>query len=378
MKKKKRRIKKKPFFFLLIIVFLVIITLSSCSAKDKKNIKTNAESEKKVEKNVKKEKETKKSLSLVMVGDVLIHEAIYKDALNADGTYEFDQMFDEVKPLLEGYDLRYCNQESIIGGKNLGISGYPNFNSPDEIGKTVVDLGFNMIGLANNHAFDKGEKAINYSINYWKQYDNIITAGSYLSSEERNNIKIYEKNGIKYAFLAYTTGINGNKLSKDYLVNIYDKDQVKNDIDKIKDADLIIVAMHWGNEYTNEPTQSECDIAEYLSSLGVDLIIGTHPHVVQPITYIGDTLVIYSLGNFISNQLVIGINPAIGLLIGLEIELDENNNVQFNIIKKELIYSYSDNSKNFKVIPFSKMNNEILPNYQEVEKEYMNIVDKEL
>ena len=379
MKKKKRRIKKKPILFLLIIIFLVIFIISSCTNKDRKEVKITTESEKKVEKKLKNVKETKKRISLVMVGDVLIHEAIYKDALNNDGTYEFDQMFEEVKPLLEGYDLRYCNQESIIGGKNLGISGYPNFNSPDEIGNTVVDLGFNMVGLANNHAFDKGEKAINYSVNYWKQYDNIITSGSYLSEEERNNIKIYEKNGIKYAFLAYTTGINGNNLNgKNYLVNIYDKAQVKKDIDKVKEADVIIVAMHWGNEYTNVPTQSQREIAEYLSSLGVDLIIGTHPHVVQPITYIGDTLVIYSLGNFISNQLVIGINPAIGLLVGLDIELDENGKVQFSITKKELIYSYSDNSKNFKVIPFSKMNNDILSNYQEIEKEYMNIVNKEL
>ena len=379
IKKKKRRLKKKPIIFLILIIFIVIFLCFKCScnsSSDLKNFKKDNLNDRKVEledNNI----DSKKSLSLVMVGDVLIHESVYKDALNSDGTYDFSSMFEYIGPLIEDYDLKYCNQESIIGGKNLGISGYPNFNSPDEIGDEIVKLGFNMVGLANNHAFDKGETAINYSVNYWKQYDNVITAGSYLSSEDRNNIGIYEKNGIKYAFLSYTTGINGNSLSKDYLVNLYDKDKVKEDIEKVSSADLIIVAMHWGNEYTNEPTNSQREIASYLASLGVDLIIGTHPHVVQPITYIGNTLVIYSLGNFISNQLVIGINPAIGLLVGLDISL-EDAKVKFDIKKKELLYSYSDNSKNFKVIPFSKMSDDILKKYKDVEKEYMNIVNKEL
>ena len=135
--------------------------------------------------------------------------------------------------------------------------------------------------------------------------------------------------------------------------------------------------MHWGNEYTNEPTNSQRDIAKYLSDLGVDLIIGTHPHVVQPIEYVGDTLVIYSLGNFISNQLVVGLNPAIGLLLGIDITVDEDK-VNFKIRDEELIYSYSNNSKDFKVIPFSKMNDKILPNYKKVEAEYLDIVNKEL
>ena len=370
-RKKKRKLKKKPIFFLILMIILAIFLLCKCdkksSDKGSNNIENNNVNEKKDDSKDKKV-DSKKSLSLVMVGDVLIHEAVYKDALNSDGTYDFSSMFEYIGPIIKNYDLKYCNQESIIGGKNLGISGYPNFNSPDEIGEEVVNLGFNMVGLANNHAFDKGEKAINYSVNFWKKYDNVITAGSYLSSEDRNDLKVYEKNGIRYAFLAYTTGINGNSLSKDYLVNLYDKDKVKEDIEKVNSADVIIVAMHWGNEYTNEPTNSQREIASYLSSLGVDLIIGTHPHVVQPITYIGDTLVIYSLGNFISNQLVIGINPAIGLIVGLDITL-EDDKVKFNIL---------DNSKNFKVVPFSKMNNDYLKNYKDVEKEYMNIVNKEL
>lgn len=353
--------KRKKLLIGIVVVIGLILLLISLKPNQK-------------EKSIKKKQEQKKHLSLVMVGDVLIHEAVFKDALEKDGTYNFDKMFQEVKPLLKNYDLKYCNQESIIGGKNLGISGYPAFNSPDEIGDTITKLGFNLIGLANNHAYDKGEKALIYSNQHWDKKD-IIKSGSYASPEERDNIPIYEKNGIKYAFLAYTTGINGSKLpsGKEYLINIYDKDQVKKDIEQVKDkVDFIMVAMHWGDEYTNTPTNSQKEIANYLASLGVNLIIGTHPHVVQPIEYIDDTLVIYSLGNFISNQLVIGENPAIGLLVGLDVTLDKKITMKIN--KKELIYSYSDNGANFKVIPFSKMSDKTLNNYQEVEKKYLDIV----
>ncbi len=369
---KKKRLKKKPIIILIIGIIAVIVGIKYI--KPEKNIEKN----KKVKdvKDVKVIKEKKdKTMSMVMVGDVLIHESVYKDAYQ-NGEYNFDSMFSFIKPMIKDYDLKYCNQESIIGGKNLKISGYPAFNSPDEIGDTIVDLGFNVIGLANNHAYDKGEEAILYSNQYWSN-KGVIKEGTYSSFDERDSIQVYEQNGIKYGFLAYTTGINGNKLpqGKEYLINIYDEDKVKEDIGKIKDkVDLVMVAMHWGDEYTNTPTNSEREIASYLSSLGVDMIIGTHPHVIQPIEYINDTLVIYSLGNFISNQLVLGVNPAIGLLLGVDIKITDDG-PKFDIRQKELIYSYSDNSTKFKVIPFSKMNNDILKDYKTVEQEYLAIID---
>ena len=270
------------------------------------------------------------------------------------------------------YDLKYVNEESIIGDPSLGYSGYPGFNAPEAIGDNLVDLGFNLIGLANNHAMDKGEKSILNSNNYWKS-KNVITAGTYSSQEERDTIPIHEQNGIKYAFLSYTT-VTNTRAPKSYLLNMYSDDTVKKDIDSIKDkVDVIIVAMHWGEEYTNTPTNEEVRIANYLSSLGVNLVIGTHPHVVQPIEYINDTLVIYSLGNFISNQLVLGVNQGIGLLVGLDITLKDNK-VEFNIKKKELILSYSEQSTKFKVIPFSKLTDNELKDYKTVEAQYMDIV----
>ena len=366
MKKRKVKIVSVLIFILIIASIIMGIIVLKPSNKKQNKIEDKKET---IEKNLTKQ------MSLVMVGDVLTHDSVLKDALKSDGTYDFKDMFTYIEPMIKDYDLKYVNQESIIGGSQFKVSGYPTFNAPDAIGDNLVDMGFNIIGLANNHAYDKGESAIIYSNSYWKS-KNVIAVGTNSSLEERNSIEIYEKNGIKYAFLNYTTSLNGVSLSSDksYLVNMYSKEQVSNDIDKIKDkVDVIIVAMHWGDEYTNTPTNSEKEIASYLSSLGVDLIVGTHPHVVQPIEYIDSTLVIYSLGNFISNQLVLGLNPAIGLMVGVDITVDENG-TKISLKEKELLYSYSNNSTNFKVIPFSKLSDEILPDYKNIESKYMSIV----
>ena len=369
MSKKRKRKVKKGFKLILIIILIFILFLGYKMFIKKDNKEVKKENKVKV---VEKKEKKDKSMSLVMVGDVLTHDSVLADAKGSDGTYDFSNMFTYIKPIIKDYDLKYVNEESIIGDPSLGFSGYPGFNAPEAIGDNLVDLGFNLIGLANNHAMDKGEKSILNSNNYWKS-KNVITAGTYSSQEERDTIPTYEKNGIKYAFLSYTTVTNA-KVPKPYLLNMYSDEIAKKDIDSIKDkVDVIIVAMHWGEEYTNIPTNEELRIANYLSSIGVNLIIGTHPHVVQPIEYIDDTLVIYSLGNFISNQLVLGENPAIGLLLGLDITLKDDK-VKFDIKDKELLYSYSENSTKFKVIPFSKLTEKELPNYKTVETKYMNIV----
>lgn len=369
---KKRRIKKKALLFLIIALFIIsmVIFLINQSEKnvEKSKVKVNESKE-----DVVVEQPKEKKMSLIAVGDVLIHESVYKDAYK-NGKYDFSNMFTHIKPILSKYDLKFCNQESTIGGSVLGISGYPSFNSPDEIGDEIVNLGFNLISLANNHALDKGEDAILYSNSYWKS-KNVITAGSYSNIEERENIKTYEQNGIRYAFLAYTTSSNGY-VNKNYLVNMYDATKVKNDIEKIKNqVDVIIVSMHWGVEYTHTPTTKQKEIANYLSSLGVNLIIGHHPHVVQPVEYVNDTLVIYSLGNFISNQLSIDLDKGIGLMVGMDIILNEDGSIKFDNLYKELILAYAENSTNFKVIPFSNLNNDLLNNYKNIEIQYMKYVN---
>lgn len=378
MKAKKRKLKKLPIFILILIIFLFVVGLLFILNHTKNSV-DNKNTENKKEQVVETKDETKK-MSLVAVGDCLIHGAVYMDAKTGTDTYDFSDMISLVKPMIENYDLKYYNQETIIGGKNLGVSHYPRFNSPDEIGDNMVDLGFNLVSLANNHALDKDEAGILYSNEYWKG-KNVITAGTYSSSEMRDDIKVYEQNGIKYAFLAYTTSTNGLNVpaGKDYLINVYSDEQAKEDIDKIKDkVDVIIVSMHWGDEYVFEPTESEKEIAQYLSSLGVNLIIGSHPHVIQPVGYVNDTLVIYSLGNFLSGQKPMGIDKTIGLLVGMDIVVKDDK-VTFENIEKSLLYTYSTTrDTNYKVYPFKDLNDSILSGYQELETKYMAIVNKEV
>lgn len=374
--RKRKRLKRKPIFVILIVVLIAVFSFKFDFIKknDNKNI------DKKEKQVVEEVKDVKRSMSLIMVGDALIHDSIYNDAFIGNNNYDFRSMFTDIEPLIKDYDLKYYNQETIIGGKNLGLSNYPMFNSPDEIGSNLVDIGFNLVSLANNHSLDKREAGLNYSINFWNSMEGVVTAGSYASWEDRNNPKVYEKNNIKYAFLSYTISTNGLKLpeGREYLVNVYSDELVKQDIDKVKDdADVIIVAMHWGDEYTHKPNNEQKRIAKYLSSLGVNLIIGCHPHVIQPVDYVGDTLVIYSLGNFISSQRSLGLNKIIGLMVGLNINVEEGR-VTFDNINYELLYTYDENYKNFKIIPFSNLNDNILSNYVQVRDEYMNIVNSEV
>lgn len=374
--RRRKKLKRKIKIFLVIII-LFSLSLVLYNYKDKIIIKDNnkditpLEEEKKVQ---------PKELSLVMVGDCLIHGFVYKDAAKGDGTYDFSSMFSEISPLIKDYDLAYYNQESIIGGKKLGLSAYPRFNSPEEIGDDMLDIGFNLVSLANNHTMDKNEIGVINSVNYWKTKPGVYYTGQALSEEDRtNNIKVSEKNGISYAMLSYTTVTNGllPPSGKEYLTNIYSEEKAKKDIELIKDkSDLIIVAMHWGVEYTTQENAEQRKIAEYLSSLGVNIIIGTHPHVIQPVEMVNDTLVFYSLGNFISAQ--ISNDRLTGALASVNIKKDENNKILLENPTVELMYTYYKNSvpHNFKIYPYKKLNNSISNNYVSYYNKYKNVLTK--
>lgn len=314
-------------------------------------------------------------ISMITAGDALIHSSVYQDAYISGNSYDFTKMLPSIKNLIQGYDLKYYNQETIIGGKDLGVSTYPCFNSPDEIGDAMLDAGFNVVSLANNHTLDRGERAILYSTqNYWPTKE-VMVAGSYDSYENRNKIQVREMNGIKYTLLSYTTSTNGINIpyGKNYLVNRYDPEQVKQDIESVKPyTDVIMVAMHWGEEYTATPVNSQKQIAQYLSDLGVNVVIGTHPHVIEPIEYIGDTLVIYSLGNFISAQ--IGIDRLVGAMVSYDIVKKEDNSIKIENVKANLIYTYYNGFRNYYVYPFTELNTNILPNYVSLYEKYSNII----
>lgn len=402
-KRKRRKIKKGFKIFLVIFSITLISIIGYIIIKPNKDNKTISKP------NILNKNEDKHyEASLIAVGDYLIHSSVYKDAnrlANGDG-YDFKPMISYIKEIVSNYDIAYYNQETILGGSELGLSDYPTFNSPYEAGDAMLDAGFNLVSLATNHTMDSGKKAVENSCKYWQSKENVLTAGSYCSEEERNKINIKEINNIKYTMLNYTYGTNGMPVANDYLVNVWPTDidninnpekdtkyqaykkQVKEDIDKVKDkVDFLIVAMHWGVEYTHEPTAYEKDMASYLASLGVNLIIGTHPHVIQPVTWIDDTLVIYSLGNFISAQYqnkntCTNYKCTTELMTSLKIEKDIKNNqtsVKITNVENELLYNYYNQStwRNFKVIPFSNPKiKEYLPNYKEVYNTYKAVVQK--
>lgn len=415
--KKKRRKQKRKLKIGNIITFLIIITLIILAIAfgitkligSKDNTKP-SEKIAEIKNTITKDKTKTYELTLAMVGDHLIHNGVYNEAnKNADGNgYDFRPMVSYIKDIIQDYDLAYYNQETILGGAELGLSSYPQFLSPYEAGDAMLDAGFNLVSLASNHTMDRyystSGKSIENSINYWSGKNDVLYAGSYTSEEQRNEVKIMEKNHIKYTMLSYTYGTNGISVpsGKEYLVNVWPtdidninnpstdtlyqayKEKVKEDIDKVRDkVDLLMVAMHWGVEYTHVPTAYQEDMAKFLADNGVDIIIGAHPHVIMPITYIDDTLVYYSLGNFLSAQQADDYyNKMVGLLgsakITKTVKGDETS-LKVESTDNQLIYTYhnGNNYNNYKVVPFSNSDiSNYLPNYTEVYNHYKEIVTK--
>ena len=383
MKKRvKIRKKIKPLGFVLLFI-LIILVVGMFS------VALNASKSKDAELGLFKDmgKVPKlQSFDLVMVGDALIHYGVYRDAKTSDGGYDFKPMLENMKPIISQYDLAYYNQETILGGTELGLSSYPMFNSPYEVGDAFIDCGFDLVSLATNHTMDKGEKGVLSSVSYWKNHPDIITSGQWSSEEERNEVRIYEKNGIKYAFFSYTMWNNGlnTPAGKSYLSNEYSEEKAKADIEKVRDkVDVVIVAMHWGTEYSLGVSSAQAHEADYLSSLGVDLIIGAHPHVVEPVEYINDgkTFVIYSLGNFISDQ--DGVERLTGLMAEVSIlKIDNIDGTSSSFVinpKAELVYTGANRpgntyNSNFKLYTYSSLNDTILPGYQNYYAKYKDVV----
>ncbi len=259
-----------------------------------------------------------KRLSFVCAGDNIIHEAVftYASALGG-GKYKFDEIYSQIMPILADADISYINQETAICGDDLGVSGYPAFNSPQALGDYLVDSGVDVINLANNHMFDKLLDGYNGSLAYWKT-KNVFTVGAYEDQTDYDNIRIFEKDGVKIAFLSYTDFINNSKKKAydklknsgdtDIVIPFTDTDRISSQIKYAKTvADLVFVSMHWGEEDEFDITSEQRSTAQAIADAGADVIIGTHPHVVQSIEYIkgkdgGETLCIYSLGNILSTM----------------------------------------------------------------------------
>jgi poly-gamma-glutamate synthesis protein (capsule biosynthesis protein) len=267
-------------------------------------------------------------LTIVAAGDNLFHDTILKSSLK-NGTYNFEPLYAEIKDFIEPADIAFINQETPLGGKDFGFSGYPRFNTPQEVGGALVSAGFNVVNHATNHIMDKGEAAVLATMDYWDSVPGIVYLGIHRSEESRNTKKvIVEKNGIKTGFLAYTYGTNGLPVprNKPYLVSLIDTDVMAREIDALRPlCDFLVVSMHWGNEYQHVQSKQQEELGRFLAEHDVDLVIGHHPHVIQPFIYIPrpggkSMLCFYSLGNFISAQ--IRTSTLVGGLLYLRLKKD--------------------------------------------------------
>lgn len=249
------------------------------------------------------------------VGDVMMHRPQLPGAYNQKtGKYNFDSFFSEVKPILSQGDWVIANLETPVAGKEFGYTGYPMFNAPTELAEALKKAGFNLITTANNHSLDKGEKGVLRTLENLEKIG-LPSVGTAASQQESDRLLLSEKNGIVMGIAAYTYGTNGIPVpeGKPYLVSLIDEEKMKEDIKRLRDAgaDLVTLSLHFGIEYQTSPNEEQKRLARALIAAGADIIAGSHPHVVQPYEVVDSTddkgrarkgLIIYSMGNFISNQ----------------------------------------------------------------------------
>ncbi len=322
--------------------------------------------------------------SLFMVGDALLHDTVYNDARTADGGWDFTKQIGRIGEIAEQYDLAYYNQETILGGEELGLSNYPMFNSPQEFGRDMVNMGFNVVSTATNHALDRWGAGVEASKAFWKSQEGVVEDGTNTSWEEFNELPVYEVNGISYVFVSWTYGMNGLQCpeGEEYLINCYRdyEDEMFEQVRKGKEiADVVIVAMHWGDEYSMEPNEEQLTLARELSDAGADIIIGNHVHCIQPVEWINDkTICFYALGNLISDQWPWE-ESMIGMMAALKItktEQGDHSEIKISDVKADLHWTYSDrpNHVDFEEYPFSQLNDDLYPGYEEVYGRYIETI----
>lgn len=253
-----------------------------------------------------------KTLKMLSVGDNLIHNGIYEQAqARAGGNgYDFSFAYKNVASAIKEADIATLNQETVIA-EGYKPSSYPMFNSPKELGNEMVKIGFDVVNLATNHMLDKTTKGLIQAMDYWDTKEGVVRTGAYRNEEELNKVEFIEKDGLKIGLVGVTQHTNGIKLPTDTAVKIIytdNEEAIKAKIEAAKkECDVVLVNAHWGEEYTNVPTDLQRNLAKKMADWGADVIIGHHPHVIQPVEWIekddgSRTLVAYSLGNFISQQ----------------------------------------------------------------------------
>lgn len=389
----------KQLSILLIILFAIVLLISCFYFLDNKiynddiSNSSNQELDDEMELNVistenentNSEEETDITFTLSAIGDVMCHNTQYIDAYNSEtNTYDFDYVFDEIKFYTQTADIAIGSLETSFAGEERGYSNYPTFNTPDDLAYSLKDIGIDVLSTAGNHALDMGFSGLSRTIDVLNDAD-ISHLGTYKTQEEQDQVLFKYVKGVKIAFINYAYGTNGISIPKDknFCVNLIDKDLIKKHIEtaKSQNADMIVACMHWGTEYRTTANSEQEELADFLFKNGVDVILGNHPHVLEPMEKrtvtledgtTKDCFVIYALGNFICDQRAE--NTRNSIILNLTITKHTDGKISIDKAKYVPIYMYRDTSKKTRAMKLIDINKAI-SNY---EANYENSINTNL
>ena len=378
---------QKSLIVIVSILFILLIVIACFNYIKNRNDYQNLidtskqEIENQKQENAKKEAEENKeeeptdtTFTMAAIGDIMCHNTQYNDAYNKDtGAYDFSYVFDDISLYTKTADICVGNLETTFAGEDVGYSGYPTFNTPDSLAYELKDIGVDVFSTAGNHALDKGFNGLSRTIDVLNDAD-IAHTGTYKTEEEQNTILTKYVKGIKIAFVNFTYGTNGIKIpsGKEFCVNLIDNDLITKQLDlaKSQNPDIIVACMHWGNEYKTTPNDTQKELSTFLFQNGVDIILGTHPHVLEPMEKQTVTLedgttkdgfVIYSLGNFISGQTAE--NTKTSIILNLTITKHTDGKITIDKAEYKPIYMYTDKSLKTKKMKLLDINKNIY-NYE--------------
>lgn len=359
-KRKNKKLNYKKVFIFFIAIFILFYLLINGTNKlfslfSKENNKT-ATASVETPKNI--------TVNMAVIGDIMCHSTNFQSAYNSEtDSYDFSNVFTDIKPYIENADIAVGNLETTFAGKNVGYSGYPTFNTPEALAKNIVDLGVDVVSTANNHSLDKRYNGL---ISTLDELDKVGLShtGTYRSKEEQDTILTKNVNGINIAFLSFTYGTNGIPVpsGKEYCVNLINENLILDQLSKAKalNPDVICVNMHWGNEYKLVQNKTQEKLADFLFKNGADIILGSHPHVLEPMEKRTITLedgstkdgfLIYSLGNFMSGQVIE--NTRNSIILQLQITKHSNNKItidSYNYIPTYMLDTGINSNDRYKIL----------------------------
>lgn len=365
---------KKGFIMFVIIVLLALISLFAYKfflQKYNETIEVSQQQSDALEENIQEELPKKDDIHIKMsaIGDIMCHNSQYKDAYNSKtGSYDFSYIFEDIKKYINSADIAIGNLETTFAGKEKGYSNYPRFNTPEQLAVDLKEFGIDVLSTANNHCMDTNYTGLVSTLNYLEQAG-IDYTGTNATREEQQEILVKDVNGIRIAFLAFTYGTNGITIptDKSFSVNLIDDKLILQQIElaKKENPDLICVNMHWGIEYQTKQNSEQERLANLLFQNGVDIILGSHPHVLQPMEKknitledgtTNDCFVIYSLGNFMSGQTKA--NTKNSVILNIDITKNgETEKITLDKVEYVPIYMYKSSTgttQRYKVIDIEK------------------------